>query len=83
MGQPVLNPHPEPAATGIPDDLTSFADMAAFMGLTGLNVNPRTWQRWAREDNLVMWLDPTDPRGRRRLASLSDLLESHRKRQVD
>jgi hypothetical protein len=81
MGQPVLNPRPAPAATGIPNDLMTFADVAAFMKLAGCNVSLRTWQRWAREDNLPTWVDPMDPSGRRRLPSLSDLLESHRRRQ--
>lgn len=82
MGQPVLNPHPMPAATGIPADLTTFDDMAAFMEPTGRNVSVRTWQRWAKEDRIPLWPDPADPRGRRRLASVSDLLKSHRNRQA-
>lgn len=82
MGHPVLNPHPVPAPAEQNPRLMTFEDFAVFMQPTGLGKSKATYQRWARQDRLRTWPDPSDPKGKRRLASVSDLLESHRKRQA-
>lgn len=74
-----------PVPNGIaarPHDLTTYENFAAFMQDTGRAPTVRSVQRWVVDDDLQTWPDPTDPRRRRQLASVSDLLEAHRRRQT-
>lgn len=77
----MFNPSYPASAGPRPDDLVTYEQFTLFMEPSGHTLTVRTAQRWAIEDRLPTWPDPADPRRRRQLVSVSDLLVAHRNRQ--
>lgn len=71
------------APSGRPNDLTTLEDFLNLMAATKRCPTLRTVQRWVKLDRLNTWPDLTDPKGQRILASTSDLLVAHKRRQSE
>lgn len=82
MATHTLTPYDSPSPNR-PTDLETLEVISSLFAETGRPASVTTLRRWIRTDHISTWPDPTDPRGRRQLASYSDMLIAHRDHQHD